>query len=160
MEPLPCTSQPMIILPSGLVGADKDPFLLYNNSWVKEFIVWLQQVSCVICLDLHNIGQVRSECLTCTFRWSCCSARLSWSHVPAFDGSSVRERKKGGPPALSGTWEYELWVARYISMVDCLLTVWCTVRVIPLGGPIELYFLPVLHDWCTKGVILSVRWCI
>ena len=28
-------------------------------------------------------GQVRSECLTCTFRASCCSTRLSWAQVPA-----------------------------------------------------------------------------
>ena len=41
-------------------------------------------------------GQVRSECLTCTFRASCCSTRLSWAHVPAFTGSSVRDRKKKG----------------------------------------------------------------
>ena len=32
-------------------------------------------------------SQVRSECLTCTFRASCCSARLSWVHVSAFAGS-------------------------------------------------------------------------
>ena len=40
-------------------------------------------------------GQVRPECLTCTFRASCCSARLSRVQVPP--GSSVRDRgKKGG----------------------------------------------------------------
>ena len=32
--------------------------------------------------------QIRSECLTCTFR-----ARLSWAQVPAFTGSSVHDRK-------------------------------------------------------------------
>ena len=37
-------------------------------------------------------GQVRSECLTCTFRASCCSARLSWTQVPAFAGFSLRDR--------------------------------------------------------------------
>ena len=61
-------------------------------------------------------GQVRSECLTCTFRASCCSARLSRAQVPAFAGSSVRDRgggggkvggNKEGPPALTGTREYE-----------------------------------------------------
>ena len=40
--------------------------------------------------------QVRSECLTCTFRASCCSARLSRAQVPAFTGSSDRDRKKKG----------------------------------------------------------------
>ena len=35
---------------------------------------------------------VRSECLTCTFRASCCSARLSRAHVPVYTGSSVRYR--------------------------------------------------------------------
>ena len=30
-------------------------------------------------------GQVRSKCLTCTFRASCCSARLSRAQVPADD---------------------------------------------------------------------------
>ena len=49
---------------------------------------------------LCRSGQVRSECLTSTFKASCCS------------GSSVRDRKKGGgskgrPPALEGTREYE-----------------------------------------------------
>ena len=38
------------------------------------------------------IGQVRSECLTCTFRVICCSARLSWAQVSAFAGSSVWDR--------------------------------------------------------------------
>ena len=37
---------------------------------------------------------VRSECLTCTFRASCCSARLSRAQVQAVAGSSVRDRKK------------------------------------------------------------------
>ena len=36
-------------------------------------------------------GQVRSECLKCTFRASCCSARLSRAQV--FVGSSVRDIK-------------------------------------------------------------------
>ena len=39
-------------------------------------------------------GQVRSECLTCTFRASCCSARLPRAQVPAIAGSSIRDRKK------------------------------------------------------------------
>ena len=39
-------------------------------------------------------GQVRSECLMCRFRASYCSARLSRAQVPAFTGSSVRDRKK------------------------------------------------------------------
>ena len=61
-----------------------------------------------------NFIQVRSECLTCTFRASCCSVPLSWGQVPAFAGSSIRDRrkKKGGGskgelPALAGTREYE-----------------------------------------------------
>ena len=41
-------------------------------------------------------GQLRSECLTCTFKARCCSARLSRAQVPAFVGSSVRDRKKLG----------------------------------------------------------------
>ena len=32
----------------------------------------------------HSVhDQVRSECLTCTFRASCCSARLSRARVPS-----------------------------------------------------------------------------
>ena len=46
--------------------------------------------------SLARSGQVRSECLTCTFRASCCSARLSRAQVPAFAGSSVRDRGKKG----------------------------------------------------------------
>ena len=39
-----------------------------------------------VALEHHTIytGQVRSECLTCTFRASCCSARLSRAQVSAF----------------------------------------------------------------------------
>ena len=37
-------------------------------------------------------GQVRSESLTCTFRASCSSARLSRAHVSAFACSSVQDR--------------------------------------------------------------------
>ena len=33
--------------------------------------------------------QVRSECLTYTYRANCCSARLSWAQVPAFTGFCV-----------------------------------------------------------------------
>ena len=48
---------------------------------------------------LIKYGQVRSECLKCTFRASCCSTHLS------------QEKKGGGSkeglPALSGTREYE-----------------------------------------------------
>ena len=36
-----------------------------------------------------RLSQVRSECLTCIFRASCCSARLSRTQVPTFTGSSV-----------------------------------------------------------------------
>ena len=35
-----------------------------------------------------------SECLTCTIRASCCSARLSRAQVPTFAGSSVRDGEK------------------------------------------------------------------
>ena len=45
------------------------------------------------CTYLLALGQVWSECLTCTFRASCCSARLSRVRVPAFVGSSVWDRK-------------------------------------------------------------------
>ena len=39
-----------------------------------------------------SLGQVRSECLMCTFRASYCSARLSWAQVLAFTGTG----NKGG----------------------------------------------------------------
>ena len=37
-------------------------------------------------------SQVRSECLTCTFRTSCCSARLSWALCPGQEkkGEGIR----------------------------------------------------------------------
>ena len=52
-------------------------------------------------------GQVRSECLTCTFRASCCSAHLSRAQVPAFASSSVRDMGKG---LLDGL-RYDGWVS-------------------------------------------------
>ena len=41
---------------------------------------------------LVRSGQVRSECLTCTFKASCCSARLSRAQVPEFARCYVRDR--------------------------------------------------------------------
>ena len=43
-----------------------------------------------------QVRSVRSECLTCTFNASCRSTSLSQAQVPAFAGSSVRDRKKKG----------------------------------------------------------------
>ena len=45
-------------------------------------------------------GQVRSECLTCTFIARCCSVRLSGQEKKG-------GRSKGGPTALAGTMEYK-----------------------------------------------------
>ena len=50
-------------------------------------------INCIITAHQKS-GQVRSECLMCTFRTSCCSVRLSRAQVPAFSGSSVRGRTK------------------------------------------------------------------
>ena len=50
--------------------------------------------------------KVRSECLTSTFRASCCSANWSQAQVPTVTSSSVRNRKKKGEqPALVDTRE-------------------------------------------------------
>ena len=35
------------------------------------------------------------QCLTCTFRASCCNARLSRAQVQGFAGSSAQDRKTG-----------------------------------------------------------------
>ena len=101
-------------------------------------------------------GQVRSECLTCTFRASCCWAHLSRAQVPAFPGSSVQDRKKkrgegvrgntctGGykgvravrPESVAGRgWRSsgaKAWLFK------SLFTFW------------SWLFQPVLHDWCNK----------
>ena len=45
-----------------------------------------------------NIQSVRSECFTCTFRASCCSARLSRPQIPVFAGSSVRVQESTSSP--------------------------------------------------------------
>ena len=62
--------------------------------------------------------QVRSECLTCTYRASCCSVRLSRVQVPAFVGSSVRGQ--------------EQWIIRSLS---------------PPPHLVIISFQPVLHSW-------------
>ena len=54
------------------------------------FVIWVHK-QCQV-----RSGQVRSKCLTCTFRASLCSARLSWAQAPAFTGSSVRDSGKNG----------------------------------------------------------------
>ena len=45
-------------------------------------------------------GQVRSECLTCTFRASCCSERPSWVQVPVH--LSGDRKKYGGGEGVRG----------------------------------------------------------
>ena len=40
-------------------------------------------------------GQIRSECLTCTFRAGCCSARLSRAQVPTSPVPLSGTGKKG-----------------------------------------------------------------
>ena len=89
-------------------------FVVRTNRVVyKMFLVlWGYTRFYILSRFLSCSGQVRSECLTCTFRASCCSARLSGAQVEAFAGSTVRDMKKGGgsiggPPALAGTREYE-----------------------------------------------------
>ena len=62
---------------------------------------------CVYVLGRYETGwwansQARSVCLTCTFRASCCSARLSRAQVQAFAGSSVRDREKKGEGVRGG----------------------------------------------------------
>ena len=48
-------------------------------------------------LKMVRSGQVRSECLTCTFRRSCCGTRLSRTQVPASGTGTKRGRGcKGG----------------------------------------------------------------
>ena len=42
---------------------------------------------------LERSGQVKSECLTCMFRKSCCSARLSRTQILAFASFSVHDKK-------------------------------------------------------------------
>ena len=62
-------------------------------------------------------GQVKSECLTCTFRASCCSARLSRVQVPAFfcPGQEKKGRGRKGVRAVrpesvaGGGWFEVLW---------------------------------------------------
>ena len=65
--------------PPGMSHTDitHGPFMAAN---VKGVLPWIYSTL---------IGQVRSECLTCTFR---ANARLSWAQVSAFAGSSVQDR--------------------------------------------------------------------
>ena len=64
----------------------------------------------------YTKGFISAQCLTCTFRASCCSAHLVRAQVWAFADSSVWDRKKKGggdddggarPPVLLSTRKYE-----------------------------------------------------
>ena len=76
-------------------------------SWTESFVLAATGICCnslhwmytlnMTCPDSNGYDtEVRSECLTCTFKASCYSARLSWAQVPTFAGSSVWDRKKKG----------------------------------------------------------------
>ena len=51
-----------------------------------------------------STGHVRSQCLTCTFRASCCSARLSRAQVPAF---AIKGKKGGGSKGYRLHWRVQ-----------------------------------------------------
>ena len=61
----------------------------------KTFLIYFLFIFIIAFSRLIDIAfsQVRSECLTWTFRASCCNARLSRAQLPASIGSSVRDRK-------------------------------------------------------------------
>ena len=71
---------------------------------------------CSHCSTALRSGQVRSVCLTCTFRASCCSARLSRAQVPlSGTGENSGERVYKGLRAVrpesvaGGGWFEVLW---------------------------------------------------
>ena len=69
-------------------------FVLYLRS---IFMINLVSQKGNLVLKMVRSGQVRSECLTCTFRRSCCSTRLSRTQVPASGTGTKRGRGcKGG----------------------------------------------------------------
>ena len=67
----------------------------------------LNQMSVIVIDTYHRSGQVRL--FNVHIQSSCCSARLSWAHVPAPLSQTGKKRgeSKGAPPALVGTREYE-----------------------------------------------------
>ena len=100
--------------------------------------------------------QVRSECLTCTSRTSCCSARLSRAQVPGLrrflcpgqekkgegirgggGGGRLHWRVQGGTSSL--TEDYYVHTNLYIILRLILHLSYFS-------------FHPVLHDWCNKGL--------
>ena len=85
-------------------------------------------------------GQVRSECLTCTFRASCCSARLSRAQVPAFAVSSVRDRYSSLPDTQTHLYRSLFKYSRLSVIVVYVRWVFGS---IPHGGPIEISPVPV-----------------
>ena len=66
---------------------------IYIYLFIYLFYLFIIQFKIVLYV---RSGQVRSACVTCTFRANYCSARLSRAQVPAFAGSSVRDRGKKG----------------------------------------------------------------
>ena len=69
-------------------------FPLLLSEWLFTKCLTPYDTKSVICLNLAH-GEVK-ESLTCTFRASCCSARLSWPQMSAFANSLSRTGKKKG----------------------------------------------------------------
>ena len=95
-------------------------------------------------------GQVRSECLTCTFRASCCSARLSRAQVSAFAGSSVRDRKKKGVEGVRGD-RLHWWVQGSTSSLTGIGSRWRWFGSHTLLD--DIYFTPYVQNYVIWATI-------
>ena len=94
--------------------------------------------------------QVRSECLTCTFRASCCSFRRFLCPGQEKKGGG----SKGGPPSLAGTREYEQSDRNRWQCFEVLQNLECPVRLSQtrnsahscFWGFFFLYFISTLQN--------------
>ena len=99
---------------------------------------------------LDKVRQVRSECLTCTFRASCCSACLSQTQVPAplsGTGNVHDDRCYIKPKQNCGT----IVLMRFAD--KSLYSRWSVHDAMGFWINPCSYVLnqPVLHNWCNKG---------
>ena len=133
------------------------------DMWQKGMRMYLLKTCCSFCIDGHFMYQqaaqclgrhteskgsfrfghkVRSECLRCIFRASCCSAHLSWAQVGGKKWDRLHwwvQESTSSPTYIGSRWRVWSLMNRFVS--SAAITISHTINICahePLAGLVQL----------------------